>query len=125
MEAYLQKYNLKKKDIKSRVSDSHIGDISRSYCHKWKELYPHLHLKLIDVHNAVHDGYDEEEKKTSFFNTWRARRGDDATYEELIGALIKIEEEDDAKNICQLLAKSLGKWSSQGKIMLLCRYIYY
>lgn len=86
------------------ITDKHINDISRSYCTTWKYLCPYLGVESIVAGDiAKNAAYDEEEKRVAFFKKWKLIKGSDATYKQLISALLQIRCRNDAEGVCKIL----------------------
>ena len=102
----LEQYGLCEEECNGKVTDEHLLTISRSYCKKWRSLYPYLDMKRIDVAIAEHDGNGEENERLKFLEIWKAVKGCDATYKKLIDALLKVECRNDAEGVCELLKTS-------------------
>lgn len=49
----------------------------------------------------------EQEKRVAFFSQWKGMKGSEATYRNLISALLGINKMEDAEGVCGLLLKSL------------------
>lgn len=48
----------------------------------------------------------EDQKRRTFFKQWKQMNGFDATYKNLISALLKIKCRQDAEHVCKLLQES-------------------
>ena len=108
----LKCYSLTREKCNRVVSDAHIDEISRYYSREWKSLPPHLDIKNIVAEDCVGD---PREKRRTFFFQWKQIKGSDATYLQLISALLKIKCKQDAEGVCELLQASLkmktsGEW---------------
>ena len=98
----LNDYQLAEKDCNVPVSDLHLKEISQSYYWNrtnWKSLPAHLKMIEIEVDDS------EQEKRHAFLREWKAVKGSDATYKNLINALLAIECRQDAEGVCKLLQK--------------------
>ena len=105
----MEKHGLSEEDWSLKVSDIHVGDISRFHYEKWRDLYPHLDLAKIVVTDASRNYGSESERRSAFFNEWKEQQASDATYRKLVYALLQIGAKQDAVSVCELLAESLGK----------------
>ena len=94
---------LSEEQVNQRVSDSHMEEMSRCFCSRWRRLYPHLGLERIDVTDIDVKNTSEEEKRQAFFAKWREKMGYDATYQKLLCALLKIDSREDAEGVCNVL----------------------
>ena len=107
--ALMEKHGLSEEDWNQKVSDIHVGDISRCLCEKWRYLYCHLDLDKIVVSDASRNHNNEADRRSAFFNEWREQQASEATYRKLVYALLRIDAKQDAVDVCKLLAKSLTK----------------
>ena len=102
LKSLLEHCRLKEEDCSKKVTDKHLQKIC-SFCTKWRDLYPHLDMKQIDVSSAERDGNDEDEKRQRFLDRWQSKKGRDATYEKLMRGLLEIERKEEAESVCELL----------------------
>ena len=99
----MKTYGLTDREWMKPITEKHIIDISRSYCTKWKSLYAFLAMESIIAEDiAKNPAYDEEEKRVAFFKKWRDIKGSDATYKQLISALLQIHCRNDAEGVCKI-----------------------
>jgi transcriptional regulator of NAD metabolism len=96
----------------SEVSDLHLGDISRSYCYRWRDLRALLHMERIVARSIDRMCIHEDEKRAAFFDKWKEVKGSGATYKVLISALLGIDCRADAEGVCRLLQTSSCSKSS-------------
>ena len=94
--------------VGQQVSDKHVDDISLSSCQKWRFLPSHLDLPSILVEDIERNprAVTESDKRHEFFQAWKAAKGSEATYRELIRALLAIGCRQDAEYVCDLLMSS-------------------
>ncbi len=88
----------------SKVSDVHLEKISRFLSQSIQCLAPYLGIKqriVSDIDKLSHKG--EKEKRRTFLIKWREVKGPEATYRNLIQALLTIESVEDAEEVCKLL----------------------
>ena len=85
------------------VSETHMEEISHSYCSKWKLLYCHLEVDRIVVSDVDLMRASEREKRHAFLVMWKEKKGSDATYKRLLYALLKTGCREDAEGVCKLL----------------------
>ena len=101
----MEHFKLPEAAFNFQVSDSHIEEISNSFCEKWRSLPPYLEMKTIvakDI-DRDHTGCDECEKRCSFLKKWKKLKGLKATYRGLIHALLEIKCTEEAEGVCKLL----------------------
>ena len=102
-------FELTEADIIQQVSDSHIEEISDSFCEKWRSLPPYLEMEAIVAKDIDRDHPGEEcEKRCSFLKKWKKMRGLKATYKSLVHALLKAKSREEAEGVCKLLKKSIS-----------------
>ena len=99
----MERYKLTESACKKEISDEFFESISQSFCDNWRRLPGYLRVRNVvdEIENRYRN--DEWLRKIAFFRFWRQSRGPDATYEVLIGALLKIGCVDDAHSVCKLL----------------------
>ena len=100
----IEQYSLGK-EFDNQVTDVDLERISRSCCGcgKWKCLSPHLGMKPIKGDDIGLSASKEDEKRLEYFRMWKQSKGSDATYRNLVGALLEIECVDDAEKVCLLV----------------------
>lgn len=104
----MRQFQVTVEDCSKQVSDSHLEEISRSCCEKWRSLPSYLDLPKLMSADIDREHIGEEERRNSFFSTWKLKKGSDATYRKLIYALVKIECRHDAEKVCKLLKESIS-----------------
>lgn len=117
-ESLLQLYKLTEEESNKQVTDSHLDDISRSNCSRWRSLPPQLEIENIVVEDIDREHKGEEEKRKDFFYAWKQKKGSLATYKKLICALLKIECKDDAEGVFKLLQQSLSTQQPHSSVPL-------
>ena len=105
----MKQFGLTEEELNIEVSDVHIDEISRRFCKLWRSLYSHLNLDETVCSDADRNNNTEVEKKIAFFKEWKQQKAYDATYKNLVYALVMINCNKDASAVCQMLAESLGK----------------
>ncbi len=96
-------------DCRYLVGERELGYISRSCCPQWRALPSHLGLPSILVEDIERSVADEGVRRHIFFQEWKQRKGSEAIYEKLIGALLEINCRRDAENVCELLRDSTAR----------------
>ena len=94
---------------KKPVSAEHLERLSRSGCKEWKSLPAHMDLEDIVAEDIDKSKKTEREKRHEFLLKWKDMKGSDATYEQLVKALLKIKCVQDAETVCQMLKESIDK----------------
>ena len=109
IQSLIVRYGLTEEDVNTKITDMHIGDISRSWCSQWKSLRARLGLDPIVANDIDRLTLKEEEKRSTFLTTWREKKGCEATYKALISALLAVECRHEAESVCELLEGGLVK----------------
>ena len=104
---FVEFYGLTRRHCDRPVSDLHLERISRSCFKYWKLLPDYLGLKTVMVHDIDRSLIDEESKRLEFLRQWKIRKGSEATYTQLISALLSIDQRSDAEAVCNFLAQSM------------------
>ena len=104
----MKHYKLPEGNCNQQISDSHLQKISHSHCEKWRSLPTHLKMEEIITKDIDRESKGEDEKRLAFFKRWQQEKGSDATYKQLIYALLEISCRQDAEKVCELLQKSLS-----------------
>ena len=99
-------YGLNDEVCKEQVSDKHIAEICSSLCGQWRKLPPYLDLTETAVSDLEREFKTEEERRVGLLKKWKGRKGFEASYTSLIGALLEIDCRSDAEGVCKLLKKS-------------------
>ena len=89
--------------LNQQVSDGHILKFSSSHGSKWKLMPAPLDLKNIVAEDIDRAPKSEEEKRHTFFTTWKQVKGSFATYKALIIALLEVDCQEDAESLCRLV----------------------
>jgi hypothetical protein len=73
---------------------------------EWKSLPPHLKLETIVAEDVDKKPVTEKEKRYDFLLKWKEIKGAQATYKQLLGALLKIRCTQDSEKVCEMLKES-------------------
>ena len=103
----MERYMLTEATCNREITEEFIASISQSFCDDWRKLPGILRVRM-NVVDEMENKYrnDEWMCKIGFFRYWKRSIGPDATYEVLIGALLKIDCMGDAHSVCKLLQES-------------------
>lgn len=104
----MKQYELSDGDCNQQVTDDHLELISRSSCKQWKSLPSHLGMDTIAADDIDKGQKEEREKRHDFFLKWKETKGSQATYKQLITALLKIKCTQDAEGVCEVLKESVA-----------------
>lgn len=101
----LKHHGLTERDVRRTVSDEHLEVISRTCCagEQWKSLPAHLGLGTILATDIDGSLRGHRAKRLEFFQEWKKVKGHNATYKQLITALLKIDCGENADKVCTLL----------------------
>ena len=103
----LKHFELSEEDCKKTISDRHLEKISRSCSLNLRSLTPFLGLPPIVGDNIDRSSQNQESKRLNFLNQWKQIKGSDATYFQLIRALLEIQHRQDAETTCKILKDSM------------------
>ena len=103
----IKKFGLTERDCNDPVTDIHLDIIARSCSASWTSLVTQLEVKDIVVNNNGNTQDDPEEERKKFYRKWKISKGADATYSQLINAMLKIDCKLDAEEVCKLLQESI------------------
>ena len=103
----MSKYTLTERQYNRQVSDTHLEKLSRSGCKEWKSLPPYLKLEGMVAEDIDKSQKGEREKRHDFLLKWKDEEGSDATYRQLITALLKIKCTQDAEKLSEMLKQSV------------------
>ena len=101
----LDQYNLTDEDVNKQVSDIHMEVFSRFSCKEWKSLPAHLWLPSNAAKDIDLMPVNEKEKRLTFLTSWKEKKGCEATYKNLISALLAVESKKEAESVCQYIMK--------------------
>ena len=74
---------------------------------EWRVIFSSL-LSEIDLGDVDRENHTEQEKRIAALRKWKARKGDRATYEVLVDALLNNGEKDQAESLCKFLSDHRG-----------------
>ena len=102
----LREYDITERKVKTKCSDEHMLEIEGFI--SWRQVGPRL-SKINDSDNKQDmndieiNGKDEADKRRKLITLWEERNGNDATYDDLITAMLKAGKKDEATKVCKLL----------------------
>ena len=111
----MSQYGLTEGQCNQQVSEAHLEELSRSGCKQWKSLPPYLKLETIVAEDIDKSQKEERDKRYDFLLTWKDIEGSNATYRQLITALLKIKCRQDAEKLCEMLKKSIATASTSSR----------
>ena len=85
------------------ISDLHLVEISTAHCTKWMFLPPCLGLNNAVKEDINRKSVSEREKRHDFLMEWKKQKGPGATYKALIVALQRINCQNEAEYVSQLV----------------------
>ena len=94
-------------DKLSKPCDSKIIPSLSDCFSQWRVVFASL-LSEIDLGDINRENHTEEEKRIAALHKWKARKGDGATYEVVVNALLNIGEKGQAESLCKILSDSLS-----------------
>lgn len=84
MTQLMQEYQLSDAEVGKKVTDTHLEELSRAHCKKWRHLPSHLDLDNTIKEDIDRKPGDEREKRHDFLTEWKQRKGAEATYKALV-----------------------------------------
>ena len=92
-----------KENLNKQCSDQHLLEIGTFV--SWRDVGPCLFgIKIRDITDIDHDGYNEQDRRRKLLNLWVERNGSDATYSAIITAMLKAKKLDEAEKVRKLIA---------------------
>ena len=102
LDLLMKTYNV---DCTQVVTDSHLHELSY-YPIQWKGLIEHLQMNPTVIRKVTCKPGDDRDKRLLFFKEWKLQKGDEATYREIISALLKTRCWNEAEEVCKLLSSA-------------------
>ena len=97
-----QKYQLTPEMLQQQITDEHILDIQDFI--SWRDVGPYLsEIDRMDLNDIQREGDDERDRRRRLLNKWQDRNGDDATYNNMIFAMLRAGKKDNATMVSRLL----------------------
>ena len=112
----MRHYALTERQYNRPVSDTHLEEFSRSGCKEWKSLPRYLKLYTIVAKDIDKSQKGEREKRHEFLITWKHFEGSNATYRQLITALLEIKSRQDAENLSEMLKQSVPQSAGKHRV---------
>ena len=102
----LERFQLSPEAYNQPISDIHLQMIASSRAIKWKFLPAVLEMAnptvvLSDI--GGEGGRPPDQMRADFFGRWQSEKGSDASYKNLVNALLQINCKQDAEYVCELL----------------------
>ena len=97
----IQCYQLTPDVLNRPVSDEHIIEIQKTI--SWRDVGEYLLGRGPEFTDIDRDGHNEADKRRLMLNKWQEAKGDDATYDKLIEALVKAGKIEEASGVCFLI----------------------
>ena len=109
----IEQYELTEQDCTRQIEDVDLDRISDSHCMHWRKLPTHLGMEKIVTNDIDKSQGSEEVKRSDFFSRWKDIRGSDATYKQLVIALLEVNCRQDAEDVLKILKESIRKAQHQ------------
>ena len=100
-------YGLTEEHHNQQVSNIHLQELTCSGCERWKFLPPYLELENIVADDIDKSHEDPGTKRYKFLLKWKDMKGFQATYRQLINALLKTKCRQDGEKLCEMLKKDV------------------
>ena len=103
--------------LMKRVTDEHLLDIAQFI--QWKDVGRRLkNIGTQTISDIDIDGHDQADRRSRLIDLWVDRNGDDATYHQMITAMLAANMKADAEKVCNLL-------NGEKALFLFCLYYNY
>ena len=97
-----KKFQITEDMLKQKVTDEHMLDIQDFI--SWRDVGPYLsEIDRVHLDDIQREGDDERDRRRRLLNKWEDRNGDDATYDNMIFAMLRAGKKDDATKVCKRL----------------------
>ena len=98
----MDSFGLKDEMLQKKCSKNHIVEISTFIA--WDKVGPRLkEINRDDITGIDKDGHDEGDKRSKLLYLWVERNGEDATYDQMITAMLGAKNKSNAEAVCKLL----------------------
>ena len=88
--------------LMNEVTKDHRTDIKEFI--QWQQVGPRLKgISDGDINDINKDGFDQADKRRMFVELWAEKNGSQATYYDLVKAMLKAQKRADAEKVCDLL----------------------
>ena len=88
--------------MKEEVTKDHRTDIKVFI--QWQRVGPRLkEISDGDINDIDKDGFDQADKRRRLVDLWAERNGSQATYYDLVKAMLEAQMRSDAERVCDLL----------------------
>lgn len=102
LEDLLARFKISERQLKDKLSDEHLPAIARLINHE--VVGPELGLTQQEMEAIQADGKREEVRRLNTLRKWREKYSFNATYEELLKALLKCQMAEQAEKVCFVLS---------------------
>ena len=86
------------------ITKDHLHDIKELI--SWKEVGLRLqNVSARDITDIDKDGHDQADKQRRLVDLWVERNGQDATYYNIIRAILEARKRKEAEDVCTLLRR--------------------
>lgn len=102
LEDLLARFKISERQLKDKLSDEHLPAIARIIDHEI--VGPQLGLTQQEMEAIQADGQREEVRRLNTLRKWRQKYSINATYEELLKALLSCKMAELAEKVCILLS---------------------
>lgn len=102
----MRSFDLSEKIITTPITEAHYKELS-GLSWEVEELAPHLNIEKSVLKDILRDNAEEQSRKSCLLSKWKENKGTDATYRELIKAMLKaFEDTDVVQHLCKSLYQS-------------------
>lgn len=97
------------RDITVTCEDKDLVHLAR-FCDPWKLVGQHLQVPNLD--DLLADESNEGLRRIAVLKRWKGKFAYNATYEVLVNALLVCDKTDEARKVCEFLAKKQSEFNS-------------
>ena len=105
-------FELSCQELDKVISDLHLDKIAQTRCTYWQSLPSRLGLPDIIANDIDKDFSKELDKRREFFHQWKQIKGSEATYRNLVKALLDFSKRLDAEYVLKLLHQAVTDYNS-------------
>ena len=89
----------------SKPCDDRLFPLLANFVHPWRLIFSSL-LSEVDLDDIVEENQSrsEQEKRVAALRKWKARKGHEATYGAVLGAILDSGKVDQAELLCEQVA---------------------
>lgn len=98
----LARVGLREEELNQPCEEEHYRSFISNLFQPWQELYSDL-LSSAELEDARKSSNSEEERSLLCMQKWKAKRGNEASYDAIVRSLLRIGAIENAEAICRQL----------------------